>query len=354
MDSHDQYLKLLHDIMSKSSTIQPAVSVSRWIITVGDSDLPPAFELASRYLKIHEVALVKSHSKYAYGHSGRLSNDENEFSIPPFSTVLFFMKNRGVASSTSSLFHEPEFRLKRASHKKLIGNNYYQFEWIDDGMGKHRALKLYGSACEAMINLLRDLDQHTIDYESNDAHFELKREAVLLLVDCFNNISAYHLRGKAYAKAKEAAANVLRYDPDNRKALKRAARAAMLDPSGTYEESNLAIRALEELEPLDEETKKLRHELQRRLKDYKKREKEMYSRMVKGASKEREDDRLMFDETKLINESTDQLESHVSSKDATGTNRPSSRYIAYSLIIHVGVIALLWWLFPVLRGKYAT
>lgn len=363
LPSHEQYLSTSEDIIQKKVNTVPAFNASGWIITVGDGEVPPAFELASRYLKRHAVAWVVSHSKYAYGHLGRLKlttdSESNEYSIPPYTTVLFCIKNRGIACSTCPLFHQPKFLLNRVEHKKRIGNQYYQYEWIDHGGGKSRALKLYGSACESLMNLIREMDtkieeekeDYTDPTENTDS---LKIEAVQLLVDCFNNIAAYHLRDKAYGKAKEAAANALRYNPENRKALQRAAKAAMLDPSGTYEESDLAISILEELEPHEEETKKLRHELQRRKKDYKRREKEMYSRMVNGISKYKEDSVSVKDEPQAIHENKqDQLEKRAVIEENTGSKRLSYRYMVLSLFLQLGVIALLWWMFPALREKFA-
>jgi FK506-binding protein 8 len=343
-DDREQNLRLRREIMDNNHNLHSAFTADRWIVTIGDGDIPPAYELAARYLKLHEEAWVTSHSKYAFGHSGRSSQIQDEISIPPLSTILIRISNRGVASSTSDLFHNPNFRIKRAQHKKKIGNDCYQHEWIEDGMGKHRALKLYGSACEAMTNLLRDLDTNDLDQDIDMK--PVRQDAVQLLVDCFNNISAYHLRDKAYGKAKEAAANALRIDPDNHKALYRAARAAMLDPSGSFEESDLALSLLENLDPDNNETKILRHELQRRMKDYKKREKEMYGRMVQGFSNQKEENSSAFDETPIKESTRSTLNNPKDENDL------SFRSIIYSWIIHIGVIGIFWWFFPVLRDKF--
>jgi len=109
---------------------------------------------------------------------------------------------------------------------------------------------------------------------------KIREEAKDILIDCLNNISAVHLRAKSYTKAKDAAAQVIQYDGNNKKALCRAAKAAMLDPAVTFEESDMALQCAEEIDKDGEEVKALRMELDRRKREYRKREKAMYAKMM--------------------------------------------------------------------------
>ena len=194
-----------------------------------------------------------------------------------------------VLAIDSQMLRDQELRIQLAVSKKRLGNECYQYEWGDHelgdhGMGKPRALKLYGKARDAMIDLLGEIQ--TRQEEGDDtagAAGELdsaKQRASSILIDCLNNISAVHLKAKAYGKAKESAATVLQYDPNNIKALCRAARAAIFNPNGTFEECEMAIAAAEEIESDNVDVQRLRVELDRRKKQHKKREKAMYSKML--------------------------------------------------------------------------
>ena len=257
------------------------------LIALGDGDVIPGLEMAARFLPSGHRAIVKCRGKYAYGAGGRRASaaDTSTKDLPPHSDVVFDVCVRDIVPS-NQLLEDDNLKIELAASKKQLGNECYQYEWDDHGMGKARALKLYGKARDAMIDLLGEMqtrqDKGT-DTAAAAAAGELdnaKQRASSILIDCLNNISAVHLKAKAYGKAKESAATVLQYDPNNIKALCRAARAAIFDPNGTFEECEMAIAAAEEIESDNADVKRLRVELDRRKKQHKKREKAMYSKML--------------------------------------------------------------------------
>jgi tetratricopeptide (TPR) repeat protein len=227
-----------------------------WLIVVGDKDVVPALEMGIRFLQEGSQGVVFSHSKFAYGNIVRLSGD---YKLPPSSNVVYHVHVKKIVNASE---------VEVAQSRKKIANDCYQNEW-SDGHGKDRPLYLYKKAADAMNHwLVSSPDDET---------------AKSILIDCLNNTAAVQLRAKQYGKAKEAATSVLMHDPDNLKALCRAARAAMLDPAGSYEESDAAIAAAEAINSDDPDVIKLRVELEHRKKDYKRKSKAMFSKI--GAPK---------------------------------------------------------------------
>ena len=274
-----------------SENESPFVEKRGCLIALGDGDVIPGLEMAARFLSCGQRAIVKCRSKYAYGAGGRraaaaaadtASNSATVATkdLPPNSDVVLDVCVRTIIPS-SQLLEVDDLKIQLASSKKQLGNECYQYEWDDHGMGKGRALKLYGKARDSMMDLLGDIETRQ---EKDDAAelADAKQRAASILIDCLNNISAVHLKAKAYGKAKESAATVLQYDPNNIKALCRAARAAIFDPNGTFEECEMAIAAAEEIDGENADVKRLRVELDRRKKQHKKREKAMYSKMMAG------------------------------------------------------------------------
>lgn len=125
--------------------------------------------------------------------------------------------------------------------------------------------------------------------EPNDGTYDddkkIEEKAIHILLDCLNNISAVHYKSKDYCKAKEAATAVLQWDVTNQKALCRAAKAALLDPAGSFEESEMAILAAEKLYPNESQVQSLRKFLIQKKKQHKEREKAMYGGKIILSSK---------------------------------------------------------------------
>ena len=271
----------------------PFLRADGWLIALGEGDVCNGIEMATRFLSEGDVGTVRCHLKYAYGSSGRRAGkvcleETGCTDLPPNSEVLFIVAVRSIVPSESERYDSGAFRVERARAKKDLGNEVYVHEWEgeDGGVARSRALRLYGKGSSTMADLVNEVRERRQDIRNkpqDDLDAILEVEAISILVDCLNNLSAVHLRSKSYGLAKEAAASVIEHDRSNLKALIRASRAAMLDPAGTYEESEAAVVAAEEIDKGNKEVRRLRAELTRKKREYKRKEKAMYGKMMGGA-----------------------------------------------------------------------
>ena len=247
------------------------------LIKLGNGDVPQGLELAIRYLSLGECAIVHCHSKFAHPHgrknkfNGVESND-----LPSSKDVIYRVYLRSIKSIAEDQSYT--FRLKLARQLKSIGNDYYINEWIGPhgGLGKVKSLKAYNGSSNELVSLLKDLNEDETSESGENG--ELRGEAGALLVDCLNNISAAHLRDQDYGKAKDAAAEAIKLDPNNIKALCRAAKAAM--SVGEFEESKMALEIAIGVDKANVDVQKLNSEYDRKLKLYRKKEREMYAKMM--------------------------------------------------------------------------
>jgi len=183
----------------------------------------------------------------------------------------------------------PYFTIQKALTKKNIANDIYRNEWCpppersEDANCEHamkRAIRLYSNAAEDMEALLQGAYFKHVE----EAHPQ-RDECRQILLDSRNNIVAVYMRKGEYNAAKEAAVEVLKVDPNNTKALLRAAKASLLDPASSLDEVSEATKAAESAiatnskdKSADEkELKRLKTQLKKTRLEYKKRTKEMFS-----------------------------------------------------------------------------
>ena len=257
------------------------------VIVIGEKYVNPALEMGVRFMHQGERAVVWSHSKFAYGLSARRWEG---YELPPNSNIRYDITVKRVLSPQEESQDPDGFQLKLAMSKKLIANDMFKNELYNSSnqSGEQRALRLYSKAADEMQHLLQThasrQEKEGSDYREED-HKDNLQQATDIMMDCLNNVVAVYLKAKKYHEAKEAAVKVLTHDPNNLKALLRAARAAMMDPAGTYEESDVAIAAAEKVvadgKLDDKDVRKLRQELKQKKQQYKKRTKEMMARMTK-------------------------------------------------------------------------
>ena len=309
-------------------------NVQNWIILVGDKEVTPALEMGVRFMKEGERAIVYSHSKYAYG---PLQRRYGSYELPPHSNVTYHVHVKSVISSDETI-GSASFQLELAKNKKNIGNDVYANEW-SDGQGENKALMLYKKAGDAMSNLL-----------SGDV---LQEEAKEILIDCLNNTSAVHMRAKHYSKAKEAATQALIHDPNNIKALLRAAKAAMLDPSCSFEESNAAIHAAEEVDADNTDVKKLRVEIQKKQRDYKIKSKAIMAKMSQAMKVEgKAEPKITTESNEIDNEETKIVE-EIKPKEVTEVelDRKAQKWVSYMPFVVQFVILIISYFWLSHNGK---
>lgn len=258
-----------------------------YLIVVGDKYVNPALEMGVRFMYEGQKIVLWSTSKFAYGQSTRKNGD---YELPPGSNVRYEIFLKTVISPEKESADPDGFQLQLGLSKKMIANDMFKNELYaaSNHGSQQRALRLYEKSADEMVHLIQSHQKQK--EEQGDAYdgTEGKKktdQAAEIMIDCLNNVAAVQLKAKKYHEAKDAAVKVLTHDPNNLKALLRAARAAMMDPSGTYEESDAAIAAAENvLEGKgsdDKDVRKLRQELKQKKQEYKKRRKEMMARMTK-------------------------------------------------------------------------
>lgn len=239
--------------------------VENWTIVIGERDVVNAVEMGVRFMK-HSHAVVYSHSKFALGPGTRVHGD---YELPPDSNVIYEITIRRIVENVDDIA-----LLEICQSKKAIANDIVRHERIQTHeFAKQRALQLYK---RAIAMLESSLQKPNDDYQS----------VTECLLDCRNNIAAVYLTCKQYHDAKEACIEVLKLDSKNGKALLRAAKACIYDPSSTFLEAKATIQAAEKMcgenEDLAKEIRKLKDDLSKRQAKHKRQKQLMVSRMAKG------------------------------------------------------------------------
>jgi len=278
-----------------------------WLVIVGDSDVVPALDMGIRHMKVGQTALVWSHSKFALGNGTRTTilgknDDADELKVvPPKSNVMYRVTVTQKVMDTSRL--NPYFTIQKALTRKKIANDIYQNEWCKPPETKEdpncefsmkRAIRLYTKAAKEMETLLQGTYFQNVEKEHPQRH-----ESRQILLDSLNNIIAVRLKQKDYHGAKNAAIDVLKIDPNNIKALLRAAKAALMDPASTIEEASAALQATESAISTSSQNKSMNQKELKRLKmslkekqaDYKEKTREMFGNKLRSrpaASKQRD------------------------------------------------------------------
>jgi FKBP-type peptidyl-prolyl cis-trans isomerase len=270
-----------------------------WLLVIGEKDVVPALEMGIRFMRLGETAIIRSHSKYAYGPGQRDWKTSNgKYTLPANALVQYTVTLRNIVPSAE--LESRSFKLKLCQSKKIIGNDIYNSDHVssDNPYAKSRALQVYQRSADMLTHLLlhHDGDDSTAD-EVDSLDTEAAQECLLA---CMNNIAAVHMRCQSYHAAKEACVAVLERDSTNVKALLRAAQAALLDPASSYEEVDAAIQAAStatkaqqerekteqreaQRHSLADEVERLRLDLQRKQRAHAKKERAMwYAKMARS------------------------------------------------------------------------
>lgn len=258
---------------------------------VGAKDVVPAVEMAVRFMQVGESAVVWSHAKFAYGLSSRRapttlttsnSADQDEaYVLPAQAAVAYELTvlqrwEEGDERSPASL-------VQLALARKIQANDMYVHEW-SDGLGKVRIRQAYERIAKDMEALV--LSEGNSGDDDKAISDDLRQEAQALRMDALNNIAAVHLRAKEYHTAKEAAVAVLSFEPNNLKALVRAAKAALMDPASEFSEveAALAAAAQEASHDAAADIAKLQAVYKRRKQAYEQQSKQMYRKAMQKTS----------------------------------------------------------------------
>jgi len=235
-----------------------AFTHSNLALTIGDSEVPPAFELSLRYLKPPpSVLTVRSTTKYS-----RMGGCY-EGAPPPLGIEFRIIpKLIKKSSELQSIKHT----LASCNTKKTLGN-------VEFANGEYtRALKLYGGCAEKANNFLSSFegDQHDVN--------AVKLQEVL--ISTTNNIALTQFKRKNYSLAKDACVEVLKIEPKNSKATIRASMCCI--EMGDYDEAKIALGEVLKVDDGNIAARRALLLLKDRKIQYKRKKKELGERMLRG------------------------------------------------------------------------
>lgn len=305
---------------TKDSTEGPIFqSAKDWLVVVADKDVVPALELGIRFLNIGDTGLIWSHSKFAYG---PLERKHGDYTLPPDSNVIYEVTVKSVIGEEEQA--DPSFNIRASTAKKDIGNDAYANEWAD-GQGQQKAIRLYQRGAETLEYLLQTNEDE-----------EIVENARSVLLDCLNNVVAVYMRAKEYHLAKEAAVKVLTHDPDNFKALIRAAKASLLDPASSYEEASAAINAAAERSPNDADVLRLKAQLKKQKQEYKKKSKEMFSKLGQSSATDKSEAKADEAAPPPQSQPTEAIDQEPPSHNWMTAMKPLFYQLLFTLLIFLG------------------
>lgn len=345
----DDTEQLKKDLESPSSQLVKFVQAYDWIIKLGSGNVIPALEMATRFLAKGESAIVKSHSKYGYC-NGRVNNcqeDNCHQDLPANTDVLFQITLRDIIPLGKAF--NLNFRLKLGIHLKVMGNDAFKYEWIPSnqgGNGRINALKLYGDASQELMSILKD-DKNVTSHDSMDE--EMKLQCIKNLVDCFNNIASVHLRSKEYGKAKEAATEAIKIDPDNVKALCKAAKASLMMTN--FKECKAVLDVLQNLDGTNKDFLRLRKDYNHSRSVYKKNEKKLYSKMMAHVVQATETKSLSKETNTNVIPDTVHVEQDIKNTVIECKESPLSRNTQIFLFL---IVSIILWLYLRYKTDAAT
>lgn len=293
--------------------------VEKWTIVIGERDVVNAVEMGVRFMR-HSHAHIYSHSKFALGPGTRI---HGEYELPANSNVSYEITVRNILDNTN----DENVLLEICQSKKAIANDIVRNEKIrEHDFAKQRALQLYKRAITLLESPLQDQSPN-----GDDA--SLRPKLTECLLDCRNNIAAVHLSCQQYHEAKEACIEVLKLDPTNEKALLRAAKACIYDPSSSFLEAKAAIQAAEDACGGDSEhmntIRNLKEDVKRKQASHKRKKQRMVSKMAKGTI------------SSTDTEHSQDIDSSVSRSETTTTNASEANHQTSKTLLIVAVMGIL-------------
>eukprot|EP00667_Euglena_gracilis_P019017 EG_transcript_20305 len=228
-------------------TREPFIRENAARFTIGEGETTMGLELALRHMHFGETALVVVAPKYAYGPFGRRSLTAEEAAVPPEAWLEYEVQ---LQSSVFIAEAPLEEKVIHGQYQKTKGNDHFRRQELRE------AMKMYSS----VIKLLGALDDSP--------------EATALVVDCHNNSAAVLAKQEQWNKAKEACVAALSLDPDNLRALERAADVAM--SLADWEEAEMAWQRALEVDPDCKFAQQGLARLAKKRSDFKKKEREMF------------------------------------------------------------------------------
>ena len=261
-------------------TTEPCLTMTDIAITIGDSEVPPSLELAMRYVRSADAQplTLRSDPKYAFGSSTTRPQ------IPPNASFQFTIHPSPMLPH--SLIKKDQLTLSdkiaKMTTKKTLGN------WEFGCSEYQRALKLYGGGAELANSTLAETEAEA-EAEAEVTDETANQNITTILISCMNNIALCQFKLGDYRKSKDACVETITIDPNNVKAIVRAALCCI--EMADYSEAQIALNEVlkfDESNPNVEAVRAL-NVLKRRKLAYRQKKKEMGRKMgMAGVKKEAE------------------------------------------------------------------
>lgn len=240
-------------------------SIDGILFKIGEGDCVPGLELALRHSRNGCHMRVRCSSKYCYGYIGRPASANGVYGdIAPEVPLEFEI--RDVSHVDWSHLEPLNKAIEEIKLRKDCGNRWFSCKDYP------RAGRSYSKGIQIAEGSLNALPQES--YSSPEANTLQEN-----FLQCMNNLGATYLCTNDFVKAKETCTRVLEMQPDNIKALIRAAKATLgLDE---YEECEACLNRLNEIDPGNAEAQKERIKLKKAKKEYYDSSKKMALKMSK-------------------------------------------------------------------------
>eukprot|EP01038_Epipyxis_sp_PR26KG_P009352 gene9352-12602_t len=274
-------------------------------VKLGEGDVVPGLELSLRHSKVKEIFLVKCSSRFCYGSIGRpavkdtVNGKLREIkNIPPNQDLQFEVEvlSHRLDSELMISQHERDtltdaqlrrlYALDELSLRKEAGNRWFSYQDFA------RASRAYSKGTQVADTYFKSLPganttgiEGMIEPENQEVppmskeEIEADKPLVNAYVACLNNLSACHLQTGEYLKVKDMCIKVLEFDPNNVKALLRAAKATLaLD---IFEECEACLKQVFLIDPDNPAGKLELAKLRKAQKDYNNKSKEISKNIAK-------------------------------------------------------------------------
>jgi len=253
------------DVVPDFSEEVPFTEQKHWIISMGNNEIEPALEMGIRFMKDGQEGIIVSNFRFCSGLKSFLPEQQT---FP----MYFLVKVNKVVKSECLANIEKNFCLEHGLSQKQIGNFYFG---CDDGSGAlyKKACRIYAGAAD-MVKEAKIIGPDSLE----DIDSDLAQAALKLIIDCMNNVAMANMKVKEYKNAKDVCGQIIQFfDPNNLKALCRAAQAATLE--GNFEEADAAVKAALSVDSSNSDVKRMERFYLKSKREYKARQKEMFTRM---------------------------------------------------------------------------
>ncbi|XP_011870270.1 PREDICTED: peptidyl-prolyl cis-trans isomerase FKBP8 isoform X2 [Vollenhovia emeryi] len=201
-------------------------------IQVGDLEVIQGLDLAIVLMELGEIAEIVINERFAYGMSGTST-------IPSLATVTYVVELKAIEVEPDIESLSISQRRERGNKKRERGNWWF---------GRHSVS--YAVQCYRRALQYLQIDNGKTWNENEGAEPVTDAELQALLNDCikvYNNLAAALIEMEVYAAALENADLVLKYQPNNIKALFR--KGKILKLKGEYGKAYMVLLEAQKVEP---------------------------------------------------------------------------------------------------------